>query len=192
MTPLLTGVFASQISGRLNVWQPTSAFDALATVTVPSGGLSSITFAGIPQTGYSHLQVRYTSRSNSAGINQTFFTMNGDGSGSYSSHVLYTDGGGSAGYGSYTSDGFCRAGVQGGPSLATSIFGVGIIDILDYAKTDKFKTAKTISGTEATSSGIIWMSSSNYRSLSAVRSLTFSSENGSFIENSHFALYGVK
>jgi hypothetical protein len=59
MTPLLTGVFASQISGHLTPpYTLTGNYDALGTVTVPSGGLSSVTFAGIPQTGYSHLQVR--------------------------------------------------------------------------------------------------------------------------------------
>jgi hypothetical protein len=52
--PIL-GIMASQISGKL--WAPAGAYDALATVTVPSGGAASVSFVGIP-TGYKHLQIR--------------------------------------------------------------------------------------------------------------------------------------
>ena len=57
MSPNL-GIIATSISGHLFTFSLVGNYDALATVTVPSGGLSSITFAGIPTTGYSHLQIR--------------------------------------------------------------------------------------------------------------------------------------
>jgi hypothetical protein len=39
------------------------SYDALGTVTVGVGGLSSITFSGIPQNGYSHFILDYTNTS---------------------------------------------------------------------------------------------------------------------------------
>ena len=61
---ILPGILSSQISGHL--FTLTGSYDALATVTVPSGGVSSITFSAIPQTGYSHLQLRTMVRSSDA------------------------------------------------------------------------------------------------------------------------------
>jgi hypothetical protein len=53
MSPILTGVIASGISGHLTPpWSPEGAHDALATVTL-SASAASITFAGIPS-GYKH------------------------------------------------------------------------------------------------------------------------------------------
>jgi molecular chaperone HtpG len=46
MTPIL-GIIASSFRSAAG---PDGAYDALATVTVPSGGLASITFAAIPNT----------------------------------------------------------------------------------------------------------------------------------------------
>ena len=40
-----------------NPWEPQGAYDALSTVTVPAGGVATITFAGIPNT-YKHRQLR--------------------------------------------------------------------------------------------------------------------------------------
>jgi len=58
MSPIL-GIYASQITGHLNPFTPTGSYDALASYTVPSGGASTITFAGIPTGGqYTHLQLR--------------------------------------------------------------------------------------------------------------------------------------
>ena len=55
MTQNNVGIYASQISGHL-YGGPYGAYDSLATVTVPSGGVASVTFAGIPS-GYQHLHI---------------------------------------------------------------------------------------------------------------------------------------
>ena len=49
----------------------TGSYDALAVYTVPSGGASSITFAGIPQSGYQHLQLRMFAKSVNTLANDT-------------------------------------------------------------------------------------------------------------------------
>ena len=60
--PIL-GIIASSFRSAAG---PVGAYDALATVTVGSGGVSSITFAGIP-TGYKHLQIRQIAKSTNTG-----------------------------------------------------------------------------------------------------------------------------
>jgi hypothetical protein len=89
MSPILTGVIASGISGHLTPpWSPEGAYDALATVTL-STATASIEFAGIPS-GYKHLQIRFIARSDYAGYADGIkFQFNGDTGSNYSDHSLY-------------------------------------------------------------------------------------------------------
>ena len=94
MTPILTGIIASGISGHLTPpWSPEGAYDALATVTVGSTSLSSIVFSGIP-TGYKHLQVRYIVKSARTGnpLDELNLRFNGDTGTNYAQHALAGDG----------------------------------------------------------------------------------------------------
>ena len=86
--PIL-GIMASSFRSAAG---PQGAYDALATVTVPSGGVASIEFAGIP-TGYKHLQLRLLTRTNRADTND-FMTIrfNGDSGSNYAYHSLYGNG----------------------------------------------------------------------------------------------------
>ena len=79
--------------------------------------------------------------------------------------------------------------VQGGN--AANIFGTGIIDILDYADTSKYKTVRTLFGYDANGSGYIAFSSNLWQSTSAITSITMTPVNG-IAEYSSFALYGIK
>lgn len=191
MTPLLTGVFASQISGRLNTWAPTSAYDALGTVTVPSGGLSSITFAGIPQTGYSHLQMRIMPRTTSATTDDNVVgTFNGDTGGNYVTHYMNASGSGSVNSAIVgTNSTVIFFGRQPGASSLTNTFGVGVVDIFDYNNPNKFKTLKSLSGWDDNSTSQLWYWSGSWMNLNPINSITI---NGPFAQHSHFALYGVK
>ena len=76
------GIYASQASGHL--FTPAGAYEPLASITVPSGGLSSIVFGSIPQT-YAHLQLRYTARTTvaSSGTDGISITLNGSSSEQY-------------------------------------------------------------------------------------------------------------
>ena len=132
------GFFASQISGHL--FTLTGSYDALATVTVPSGGASSITFSAIPQTGYKHLQIRLMVNGTS-GTQDVYTQFNGDTGSNYSFHGLYGSGSTAAAYGSASqtkiSTGVNLAGYGSG-----SAFSVGIIDLLDYSASTKYKTLR--------------------------------------------------
>lgn len=179
--PIL-GIMASQISGHL--WAPDGAYDSLATVTVGSGGVASITFAGIPST-YKHLQIRAIAKASGTNFNPKM-QFNSDTGSNYSWHYIYGDGS-NAVAGAGATQAFIYNSII---STNANMYNGFVIDILDYANTSKFKTTRELSGQDRNGSGEIALWSGNWRSTSAVTSITFS--NGTFDQYSQFALYGVK
>jgi hypothetical protein len=191
--PIL-GIMASQISGKL--WAPDGAYDSLATVTVGAGGLSSITFAGIPNT-YKHLQLRMLARNNDAsgGLNFMRAKINSDAtSGNYRGHYLYGSGSSaSAGDVAGAATGL-PCGYSAGNTNTASAFAVTVLDILDYANVSKNKTTRALTGADFndTSGGLTFVSGL-YISTSAISSIEIVSSVGTgFIQYSSFALYGVR
>ena len=175
-------------------FNPTGSMDALATVTVPSGGTSSITFAGLPTGGqYAHLQIRYFATSNRSSSNNDNIKIvyNSDTSaGNYTIHRLY-GAGSSATSGAATGDVYY--GWIGGDTSASGVFSAGITDILDYANSNKYKTLRDVSGIENNGSGVVGISSSLWLSTSAVNSIKLTPVFGSiFKQYSTFSIYGVK
>jgi len=73
-----------------------------------------------------------------------------------------------------------------------NVFATSIIDILEYANTNTFKTTRTLNGYDANGSGEILLGSGNWRSTSAISTIVFSPSSGSFKQYSQFALYGIK
>ena len=193
MTPLLTGVFASQISGHLTPpFTLTGNYDALGTVTVPSGGLSSITFAGIPQTGYSHLQIRCIARtSRAAGEDEYKLNFNSDTSSIYSRHSIVGYGTGTEATG-FTGQNHWRAGWCAANTAGANIFGVSVFDILDYANVNKYKTGRNLTGYDNNGNGVVGFVSGLWQSTSAINEITITPAFSAFQQYSQFALYGVK
>lgn len=186
MSPIL-GIWASQISGHL--WAPAGAYDALATITVPSGGAASVTFAGIP-TGYKHLQIRTTSADTTSTGNFNIQVGNGsvDTGANYSWHYLVGTGSGTptAGNGTSTSNSLI-----GQNPVSTTNFGASIIDILDYASISKNKTFRSLSGWDGNGSGAMFIWSGAWFNTSAINVIKINAA-VTFAQNSQFALYGVK
>lgn len=186
MTPVLGIIASSNQQGRGGA---VGSYDALASAVVPSGGLATITFAGIP-IGYRHLELRWIGKDNrsatSDGVNMVF---NGDTtSGNYYGHRLYGDGSGAV---SQNFGGFSTGWING--SSSGSIFGASICSIVDYASTSKFKTVKILGGNDINGAGEVGMYSMLWRNTNAITSITLSPSNGSaFNQFSQFALYGVK
>ena len=179
------GFFASQISGHL--YTLTGSYDALATVTVPSGGASSIVFSAIPQTGYKHLQIRSMSIFINARMDITF---NGDTGSNYSYHLV--QGAGASAYAEGAgSTGSIRIWPNGNAS-STSYPNLAIIDVLDYATSTKNKTARILNGFDQNGSGIISLNSGSWYNTNAINSITIAPNTGSFGQYSQFSLYGVK
>lgn len=155
----------------------------IATTTVGAGGSGTITFSNIPQ-NYEHLQVRYLVLSGSAG--NTAMKINGDGGTNYAQHQLYGDGS-TAGSNSASSVTQMSGNYIGGSTYP----GSSVIDILDYANTNKYKTVRFLGGADANGSGYIQLWSGLWQSTSAVNQLTFT-VGGNFQQYSSIALYGIK
>lgn len=186
----ILGIYASQISGHLT---PASDYESISTVTVGAGGSSSITFSSIPNT-YKHLQIRLLGRIDRSGEASDFFTVryNSDTNANYSWHAI--EGSGTTVYaeGGANTD-LPRNGDIAATTATSGVFGAGVVDILDYADTNKYKTARSLTGRDANGSGWIWFGSSLWRSTSAISTVTIIPTYGTgFQQYSSFALYGIK
>jgi hypothetical protein len=172
----------------------TAGFQSIATSTVGSGGTASVTFSSIPST-YKHLQIRWLMRSNRAsGTNDGLqVRFNSDTGSNYSNHLLYGDGAGA-----YAANGVSTTsmplGYGASNNITASIFGAGVIDILDYANTSKYTTARGLTGLDTNGSdGTVGLASGNWRNLDAVSSITIFPGTGTlFNQYSQLALYGIK
>jgi len=169
---------------------PASSYESIATTTVGAGGSSTITFSSIPST-YTHLQVRILARSTYPALNTSvIMRANSDTASNYSYHSLSGDGATASSYGVAT-DVFGLIQSYPGSSAAANIFGVGVVDILDYANTNKYKTIRTLGGQDRNGSGSVNFMSQSWRSTSAINTLTFTTDNN-YAQYSSFALYGIK
>ena len=166
-----------------NPWSPDGAYDALSTITVGASAVSSVTFAGIPNT-YKHLQIRAMYKCSTT--DNPYMRVNGDSSSIYSWHHLYGDGSSALNNGN-SSQSFTYFGF----SQNTTNPNVGIVDILDYANVSKNKTFRILAGQDNNGSGELALWSGSYQSLSAINSVTFTT-GGTFTQYSQFSLYGVK
>lgn len=166
---------------------------SIATVKVAAAGASTVTFAGVPS-GYKHLQIRGIAKLADSGSGDLYHQIryNGDTGSNYSWHMMYGVGTGSvyatggASTNSMTPYGLPIAGNSGA-------FGAFVMDVLDYASTTKNKTMRMFTGWDGNGNGdILEASGTWYNSSSPVTSVSFTSPSGLYLENSHFALYGVK
>ena len=166
------------------------SFDLLETVLI-SSNTTDVTFSSIPQT-YSHLQVRMTVRNSNAFYTAIRVRPNSDSGFNYYTHRL------NANSSSVVSNGASDTGRLDEliiTSTATaSVFGSGVLDLLDYKNTNKFKTFRSFHGyADPLSAGAhIQLCSIQYRSTSAITSLTLNCWDGNFVSGSRFSLYGIK
>ena len=167
-------------------------FESIATTTVGVGGQSTITFSDI-SAKYKHLQLRYIARTDRAQLQDyLLLRFNSDTGSNYSYHKLVGDGS-SATSAAATSQTSIELALTAGGTATASIFGAGSIDILDYADTNKYKTTRTLDGLDRNGSGFVTLTSGNWRSTSAVSTITITSYGAAnFVQYSSFALYGIK
>jgi len=195
MSPIL-GIYASQISGHLT---PPSSFYNIATVTA-SGTVSTLTISSIPQT-YKHLQIRFMYKDSSTtdyGVTAAApIVINASSSNFNAAHYLYGNGtsalatndttpGSMEIYGAYMSSNATYA----------NMFGVGVVDILDYTSTTKYKTWRAIAGDDANGNGTakgialssgVWAVTSG----STLNSISLYNYQSGLANGTTMALYGV-
>lgn len=168
-----------------------NSYFSIATTTVGAGGASSVTFSSIPQT-YTHLQIRGISRlTNVVANTDVTVRFNSDSASNYSFHSLYGNGSSVLSVGGANESQMYPM-FTVGTSVTSNVFAVGVTDILDYTNTNKFKTVRSLSGYDANGSGYVNINSGNWRSTSAVSTITITSYSNTFAQYSSFALYGVK
>jgi hypothetical protein len=202
MSPILTGVIASGISG--NLVSP-SSFESIATANI-STETNIITFSSIPST-YRHLQLRAVTRSSlnntSIGQSQYKIQFNGDTGANYSWHTLLGNGSTVSGNQTGTSQNQIPGdqpwgnpnSLGSGRSLSPTI-----IDILDYQNTNKNKTIRIMMGFDVNSTSTnqaFTFRSGAWYNTSAITSITLDATAGAFSDapfgaNTQWALYGIK
>ena len=192
MSPVLGVIASSNQQGRGG--GPVSAFDALASVTIASDSTTNlIYFTGIP-TNYTHLQLRMYARSQRSQLGDAvYMRFNGDSSNNYSRHQITGDGASAIAAG-YAPENVVFLGTVPANSNNTSIFGVAIVDILDYSNPNKKKTVRGLDGYDANGSGIAELRYHSWQSTAPIASLTIANySSGDFFNaGTQFALYGVK
>jgi hypothetical protein len=159
--------------------------------TLLASSQATISFTNIPQ-GYKHLQLRFIGRGTDASTGVGLrWRFNGDTSGLMPSHAVYGDGS-SATATYYGSNNPMSLGGFTGANSTASVFGAGVLDLLDYASTSKFKTVRLLDGRDVNGSGFIFFESGLYQSTAPVSQIDITCSAGNFAANSRFSLYGIK
>ena len=182
MTPII-GITASSITPFT-----LGDFESIATVTVGSS-TATVSFTSIAA-DWQHLQLRLFPRA--AVNNGILIKINSDTGSNYSRHRLVGNGSTVAASGSATQTISYLFNGMGVPSQS-NIFGASVVDILDYANANKYKTIRALSGYDANGSGGIEINSTLWQSTSAITRIDLTMDGATTFEQySHFALYGIK
>ena len=187
--PIL-GITASQITGRLSA-PDTGAMFPLGMVSVGSAGSATISFTSIPST-YKHLQLRAIMQSSvsGSGYKDLFIRLNSDTGSNYARHGLYGNGSSAVAYATASNARMEVALTI--PETTNSGFGVVVIDLLDYANTNKYKTMRALGGTDNNGAGYVGLFSSLWQNTNAITSVELLPSSGNFNQYTQFALYGIK
>jgi hypothetical protein len=120
--------------------------------------------------------------------------FNSDTGNNYAYHILYGDGSSAAAYNGSSTNVMRSYSVCSSSSSNTLIYGVGVIDILDYKNTNKYKTLRHLGGYDRNGAGELNLASGLWQSSNALTSIKFtlSEATANYEVGSQFALYGIK
>jgi hypothetical protein len=187
--PILFGTIASS---NQQARADTGVMFPIGMVQVSSAGSSTITFSSIPST-YTHLQIRAIARTaRNEPEDYIYLRFNSDTGSNYAWHNIEASG--------------SSVVANPVPSVAqiftiftttaqssANIFGAGVIDILDYTNTSKYKTVRTLTGDDKNGSGFMVFGSGLWQNTNAVSTITLTNHGATnFQQYSQFALYGIK
>ena len=144
--------------------------EAIAT-TYLEADAAGITFSSIPAT-YEHLQLRCSFRTDGTNRSDVTMTFNSDtGAGQYSSHRIIAYGGTATGGGWGSLTGMLGVSASAGDAYATDYSSV-IVDVLDYANTNKNTTCKMFSAAKTSANFDIFVTSGLWDDTDAVHTIT--------------------
>jgi hypothetical protein len=175
-------------------WDGRSAVGSMEPITgiTLTSSQSTINFNNIPGT-YSHLQIRSIVRDTggSYGYNVSL-TFNSDSTSSYSRNNLEGNGSSVSASGSSSAETSIPVAMTTGGTNLTNNFAVFVLDILDYANTNKNTTCRCLLGYDDNGSGYVNLRSGCYLKTDAITTIRFASTGTAFAANSSFTLYGIK
>ena len=185
-----------------NLWDgttATSAFDSLgSTLVTASGSTTTISFTSIPQT-YTHLQIRINAVESTADAYFQAVYNSDTTQTNYPRHELRGNGVSASAAATVNVDGTTRGAMIGLPGYSTTYPGHGIVDILDYTNTNKYKTTRSFFGQDANGSGLVALHSSVWLSTAAITRIDVrcnlsggSSGSSTFNAGSTVSLYGIR
>jgi hypothetical protein len=174
-----------------------TTFIKIASVTVGSGGASSISFSSIPAT-YTDLVLKVSARTDSSGTSKEFrVNFNSDTGANYDWIRIYGDGGaavsqkGSTIGAPYTS--FVLAGGANGSTTTSSTFANNEIYVPNYANTSAYKSTSSESAVENNATdAYVLLTAGIWKSNSAISSVQITTNSGNFVQYSTATLYGIK
>ncbi len=152
-----------------------------------TGSSGTITFSSIPST-YSHLQLRVFSATSRVGgaSGSGALQFNSDTTGTnYYTHALYGNGATPSAAAFNENYGLWYYG-------DTTTYVAAVIDILDYANTNKYKTVRELIGFDQNGSGQVGLISMLWKNTAAISTLVLNAPSYNFGSGARFALYGIK
>lgn len=156
---------------------------------------SFATFNSIPST-FTHLQLRVFGRAtfNNGGFNgSVYLTFNGSSANYGQRHTLSGNGSSASSFAGTSSNQIALIGVVSDAGSIANNYGCAIIDILDYANTNKNKTVRVIGGADNNGTanfGAVSLGSQAWLDTAAITSIQVGTD-ATFAANSHIALYGI-
>ena len=174
----------------------TSSYESIATVTAV-GGETSLSFTSIPGT-YASLQIRFIAKDTDTaadGTQDVKIRFNSDSGSNYVYHYLRGNGTSAVASGTTPATSVIIINSNLREVSATSTFGVGLVDILDYSSSTKNKTVRYISGMDkntGTTASRIALGSGLWVNTNAITSVTMLADVTAFKAGTTFALYGIK
>lgn len=162
-------------------------YSKLASYTVGSGGIASVSFLAIPQ-NYTDLVVKFSARSTVAN-NSISLELNNSSS-NFSNKHIYGAGSGAAASGSRTD--FYESSVVNESGYTASVFGNSEIYFSNYAGSNyKSFSIDGVIENNATLS-YITLIAGLWSNTQPITSMNIIATNGSFVQYSTFTIYGIK
>lgn len=160
----------------------------IASQTMTNSSTQFVTFTSIPQT-FTHLQIRAYSRATIAGASD-YIAILWTGASAYTNHSLYGNGASILSTGNTATFGTGMGAIPAATSTA-GLFGVMILDMLEYTNSNKLKPVRAISGWDNNSAGNTYLSSGMDTSTTAVPFNISIFTGSTFATGSRFDLYGI-
>jgi len=158
----------------------------LEKITVGAAGASSVTFSGIPQTGYTDLVVKINARMTNAGPNWSKMQLNGSAS---NFTVRYLEGSGSGASSANTATNY--QGLDTGTTATANVFSNNEIYIPNYASANyKSYSVDTVTENNATAA-YMGLLAGLWSNTAAITSIMLYPDSGNYAQYSTFYLYGV-